>query len=205
MDALMLDGNAVASLLQEVFAVEMTTATVSCNACGRTEAVGAPRISRRGNRHAVPALRQRRGHDCGGRHTPMDGLRGRPHAASRRLTLRSRLFREGGEHRGGLCRRLLAGHTRRRAPCRNPGARQRLAARRLMTPAGVQPRTRGAERRLLSPLRLHRNARAAGTRLHRSAHHAPSAGSGGQFPTALTRLAYDRADAIANCRHCAHV
>jgi hypothetical protein len=57
-------------------------------------------------------------------------------------------------------------------------------------------------------LRLHRNARAAGTRLHRSAHHAPSAGSGRQlasFPTALTRLAYDRADAIANCRHCAHV
>jgi hypothetical protein len=92
MDALMLDGNAVAGLLQEVFAVEMTTATVSCNACGRTEAVGAPRISRRGNRHAVPALRQRRGHDCGGRHTRMDGLRGRPHAASQRLTLRSRLF-----------------------------------------------------------------------------------------------------------------
>ena len=25
------------------------------------------------------------------------------------------------------------------------------------------------------------------------------------FPIALTRLAYDRADAIANCRHCAHV
>ena len=31
MDALMLDGNAVAGLLQEVFAVEMTTAMGSCN------------------------------------------------------------------------------------------------------------------------------------------------------------------------------
>jgi hypothetical protein len=40
------DGNAVAGLLQEVFAVEMTTATVSCNACGRTEAVGALRVFR---------------------------------------------------------------------------------------------------------------------------------------------------------------
>jgi ribosomal protein S27E len=46
MDALMLDGNAVAGLLQEVFAVEMTTATVSCNACGRPEAVGALRVFR---------------------------------------------------------------------------------------------------------------------------------------------------------------
>jgi hypothetical protein len=33
----------------------------------------------------------------------------------------------------------------------------------------------------------------------------PPLAAGGQFPTALTRLAYDRADAIANCRHCAHV
>ena len=31
MDALMLDGNAVAGLLQEVFAVEMTTAVGTCN------------------------------------------------------------------------------------------------------------------------------------------------------------------------------
>jgi hypothetical protein len=46
MDALMLDGNAVAGLLQEVFAVEMTTATVSCNGCGLTEAVGALRVFR---------------------------------------------------------------------------------------------------------------------------------------------------------------
>jgi hypothetical protein len=41
MDALMLDGNAVAGLLQEVFAVEMTTAIGTCNACGAPEAVGA--------------------------------------------------------------------------------------------------------------------------------------------------------------------
>jgi hypothetical protein len=37
----MLDGNAVAGLLQEVFAVEMTTATGTCAACGASEAVGA--------------------------------------------------------------------------------------------------------------------------------------------------------------------
>jgi Zn finger protein HypA/HybF involved in hydrogenase expression len=41
MDALMLDGNAVAGLLEEVFAVEMTTAIGTCGACGATEAVGA--------------------------------------------------------------------------------------------------------------------------------------------------------------------
>ena len=41
MDALMLDGNAVAGLLQEVFAVEMTTAIGTCDSCGATDAVGA--------------------------------------------------------------------------------------------------------------------------------------------------------------------
>ena len=41
MDRLMLDGNAVAGLLQEVFAVEMTTAIETCNACGATNEVGA--------------------------------------------------------------------------------------------------------------------------------------------------------------------
>jgi Zn finger protein HypA/HybF involved in hydrogenase expression len=41
MDALMLDGNAVAGLLQEVFAVEMTTALATCSHCGATDAVGA--------------------------------------------------------------------------------------------------------------------------------------------------------------------
>ena len=46
MDALMLDGNAVAGLLQEVFAVEMTTATVSCNTCGAINAVGALHVFR---------------------------------------------------------------------------------------------------------------------------------------------------------------
>ena len=40
MDELMLDGNAVAGLLQEVFAVEITTATAMCNTCGATDAVG---------------------------------------------------------------------------------------------------------------------------------------------------------------------
>jgi hypothetical protein len=41
MDALMLDGNAVAGILQEVFAVEMTTAIGTCNTCGVTDQVGA--------------------------------------------------------------------------------------------------------------------------------------------------------------------
>ena len=41
MDELMLDGNAVAGLLQEVFAVEMTTAIGTCNECGAADAVGA--------------------------------------------------------------------------------------------------------------------------------------------------------------------
>ena len=46
MDTLMLDGNAVAGLLQEVFAVEMTTATVTCNGCGATGPVGALHVFR---------------------------------------------------------------------------------------------------------------------------------------------------------------
>jgi hypothetical protein len=41
MDELMLDGNAVAGLLREVFAVEMTTAIGTCSSCGATEPVGA--------------------------------------------------------------------------------------------------------------------------------------------------------------------
>ena len=41
MDELMLDGNAVAGLLQEVFAVEMTTAIGTCGGCGATEPMGA--------------------------------------------------------------------------------------------------------------------------------------------------------------------
>ena len=44
MDARMLDGNAVAGLLQEIFAVEMTTAAGICDGCGATEAVGAIRV-----------------------------------------------------------------------------------------------------------------------------------------------------------------
>jgi Family of unknown function (DUF6510) len=44
MDELMLDGNAVAGLLQEVFAVEMTTALGTCAGCGATEALGAVHV-----------------------------------------------------------------------------------------------------------------------------------------------------------------
>jgi Family of unknown function (DUF6510) len=46
MDALMLDGNAVAGLLQEVFAVEMTTAVGVCAACGASDELGAAHVFR---------------------------------------------------------------------------------------------------------------------------------------------------------------
>jgi Zn finger protein HypA/HybF involved in hydrogenase expression len=46
MDPLMLDGNAVAGLLQEVFAVEMTTAIATCGSCGAADAIGATHVFR---------------------------------------------------------------------------------------------------------------------------------------------------------------
>ena len=46
MDELMLDGNAVAGLLQEVFAVEMTTAIGTCGDCGTAGRVGAAHLYR---------------------------------------------------------------------------------------------------------------------------------------------------------------
>ena len=46
MDALRLDGNAIAGLLQEVFALEMTTAIATCDGCGAAEAVGADHVYR---------------------------------------------------------------------------------------------------------------------------------------------------------------
>jgi hypothetical protein len=46
MDALMLDGNAVAGLLREVFAVEMTTAIGTCSGCGATAEIGALHVYR---------------------------------------------------------------------------------------------------------------------------------------------------------------
>ena len=46
MDALMLDGNAIAGLLQEVFAVEITTAIGTCGNCGAADAVGAMHVYR---------------------------------------------------------------------------------------------------------------------------------------------------------------
>ena len=44
MDELMLDGNAIAGLLQEVFAVEMTTAIGTCRRCGAAGPVGAAHL-----------------------------------------------------------------------------------------------------------------------------------------------------------------
>jgi Family of unknown function (DUF6510) len=46
MDELMLDGNAIAGLLQEVFAVETTTAIGTCGACGAAGPVGAVHVYR---------------------------------------------------------------------------------------------------------------------------------------------------------------
>jgi Zn finger protein HypA/HybF involved in hydrogenase expression len=44
MEALRLDGNAVAGLLREVFAAEATTAVGTCDGCGAVEAVGAAHV-----------------------------------------------------------------------------------------------------------------------------------------------------------------
>ncbi len=46
MDPHMLDGNAVAGLLQEVFAVEMTTAITTCGECRAAGPVGAVHVFR---------------------------------------------------------------------------------------------------------------------------------------------------------------
>ena len=46
MDELMLDGNAIGGLLQEVFAVEMTTAIGTCGRCGAAGPVGAAHLYR---------------------------------------------------------------------------------------------------------------------------------------------------------------
>jgi hypothetical protein len=41
---LVLDGNAAAGLLQEIFVLDITTAQIQCEACGCTVAVGALRL-----------------------------------------------------------------------------------------------------------------------------------------------------------------
>jgi Zn finger protein HypA/HybF involved in hydrogenase expression len=46
MDETMLDGNAVAGLLQDVFVVEATTAIATCAACGASSPMGATRVFR---------------------------------------------------------------------------------------------------------------------------------------------------------------
>jgi hypothetical protein len=46
MDAHMLDGNAIAGVLQQVFAVEMTTAIGTCERCGASEPIGAVHVFR---------------------------------------------------------------------------------------------------------------------------------------------------------------
>jgi hypothetical protein len=46
MDALRLDGNAAAGLLQEVFGTEVTVAHGTCDGCGAVDAVGALHLYR---------------------------------------------------------------------------------------------------------------------------------------------------------------
>lgn len=46
MDSLMLDGNAVAGLLHDVFGAEMTAATATCDHCGASAPVGAVHVFR---------------------------------------------------------------------------------------------------------------------------------------------------------------
>jgi Zn finger protein HypA/HybF involved in hydrogenase expression len=46
MDPLMVDGNAVAGMLQEIFAVEVTSVIGTCNSCGAASAVGAMHVFR---------------------------------------------------------------------------------------------------------------------------------------------------------------
>ena len=46
MDELMLDGNAIAGLLQEVFAADMTTAVGTCGNCAAAGPVGAVQVFR---------------------------------------------------------------------------------------------------------------------------------------------------------------
>ena len=46
MDAFMLDGNAIAGLLHEVFGTEMTEATGTCATCGKSGPVGAVHVFR---------------------------------------------------------------------------------------------------------------------------------------------------------------
>jgi Family of unknown function (DUF6510) len=41
---LVLDGNAAAGLLQEIFVLDITTAQIQCEACSSTAAVGALRL-----------------------------------------------------------------------------------------------------------------------------------------------------------------
>jgi Family of unknown function (DUF6510) len=41
---LVLDGNAAAGLLQEIFVLDVTTAQIHCEACGATGAVGSLRL-----------------------------------------------------------------------------------------------------------------------------------------------------------------
>jgi hypothetical protein len=46
MDAQMLDGNALAGLLQEIFVPEMTTAIATCSQCGASGPIGAVHVFR---------------------------------------------------------------------------------------------------------------------------------------------------------------
>ena len=46
MDRIMVDGNAIAGLLRDIFGREMTTATGTCASCGASEPVGGVHVFR---------------------------------------------------------------------------------------------------------------------------------------------------------------
>ena len=76
MDELMLDGNAVAGMLGQVFAAEMTTATMTCGNCGMAGPVGAMHVFRgAGIVMRCPDCDNVTGEDRRRRHAHMDELR----------------------------------------------------------------------------------------------------------------------------------
>ena len=73
----MVDENAIAGLLHQVFAVEMTTAIGTCGECGAAEpGRGGSRFRGTGVVMRLPALRQRPCNDPQGRHTRRIGFVG---------------------------------------------------------------------------------------------------------------------------------
>jgi hypothetical protein len=84
--SIVLDGNAAASLLQEIFVLDVTTAQIQCAACGSVETVGSLRL------YGLPMGSILRCHQCDG--TVMKAVR-TPHGHWLEMTgARNLRFRE---------------------------------------------------------------------------------------------------------------